>query len=527
MRDGHESRIPVEQVRVGDVIRIRPGQRIAVDGRVIEGASHVDESMMTGEPLPVAKETGDLLVGGTVNQTGTLLATAERVGADTMLSQIVRLVAAAQRTRAPVQQLADRVTAYFVPAVVLIALLTFAVWYWGAWGDPPLAAALMHAVAVLMIACPCALGLATPMSVTVAIGRGARQGVLVKDAETLERLAEIDFVVIDKTGTLTEGLPQVTRIMPVSGNDEDLLGMAAAVERHSEHPIGRAIVAAASSEFRGSGSERPQREHPVADTLPQVEAFQAYPGRGAVAQVAGSRVLVGNEQLLSEHGLECDRVCPPHILAEVEQLRQQAHTVVWVARDEAVTGAVAVSDPLRPTAKAILQSLQRMGIRVAMLSGDQAKTAAAVAAQLGIAEVRADQQPPQKADYVRRAQHDGHRVAMAGDGINDGPALAAADVGMAMGTGTDVAIQAADVTLLHGDLDGIRRALQLGRATRRNIQQNLFFALAYNALGIPLAAGVLYPISEHLTLDPMFAAAAMSLSSVSVIANALRLRVAS
>ena len=496
--NGREADVSVEYIRQGDRLRVRPGEKIPVDGVVEEGGSPVDESLVTGEPVPVEKRAGDRVTGGAVNGTGSFVLVAERVGADTLLSQIVRMVSQAQRSRAPIQRLADRVAAYFVPAVVAAALVTFAVW--AAVGPPPrLAHALVSAIAVLIIACPCALGLATPMSIMVGVGRGALEGVLVRDAQALEALGKIDTLVIDKTGTLTEGRP---RVESVEGGDE-VLRLAASLEQSSEHPLASAILEAA-------------REKNLA--LSPVEEFQALPGRGVSGKIGGRAVALGNASLLAELRWE-----PGDFSARAEQLAQAGQTAIYVAAAGKVEGLIGVADPVKSSTPEALELLRADGIRVVMVTGDQLATAQSVARGLAIGEVRAGVLPRGKQDVVREFEAQGRAVAMAGDGINDAPALAQASVGIAMGNGTGVAIESAGVTLVKGDLRGIVKAVRLGRASMRNIRQNLFFAFAYNALGIPLAAGILYPVSGWLP-GPMIAAAAMTFSSVSVIANALRLR---
>ncbi len=498
--DGTEDDVPLADVHPGDRLRVRPGGNVPVDGTVADGSGPVDESMLTGEPVPVVKQPGDRVTGGTRATTGTFVMTATAVGEDTVLARIVRLVADAQRTRAPLQSLADRVAAWFVPAVVLVAVVTFAIW--ALFGPPPaLAFALVNAVAVLIIACPCALGLATPVSVTVGVGRGAREGVLIRTANVLERLAAIDTVVIDKTGTLTEGKPALVSRVPAAGFDEGrLLALAAALEAGSEHPLAAAIVSAA----RGT-------------VLPKVERFEAVSGKGIRGTVDGMAVQVGTADFL---GLDVGSLA-----ARADELRASGQTAVFVAADGKPAGVLGLADPVKPTAAEAVRRLRAAGVRVVMLTGDARATADAVARQVGIDEVHASVPPEGKAAVVQQLKAQGQRVAMAGDGINDAPALAAADVGIAMGTGTDVAVEAAGVTLVKGDLLGIARARSLGRATVANIRQNLAFAFAYNLLGVPVAAGVLYPVFGVL-LSPMLAAAAMSLSSVSVIGNALRLRAA-
>ena len=506
VRDGQEQEVPLDGVHVGDVLRVRPGEKIPVDGRLKEGESSVEESMITGEPMPVEKRPGDTVIGGTLNQTGGFLMVADKVGQDTMLSRIIGMVADAQRSRAPIQKVADSVAGYFVPAVLAIAALTFLVWAIAAPEQPPLAWALVNAIAVLIIACPCALGLATPMSIMVGIGRGAREGVLVKNAEVLERLEKVDTVVVDKTGTLTAGRPTLTECVPVGAIAEpDLLRIAAGVEQSSEHPLARAVVAGAA-----------ERGLP----LPLATRFASVTGGGARGTVDGKEVLVGRRDWLAEQG-----IADVALLDErVDALERQGRTVMRIAVDGRLAGIIAVSDPIKPSAAEAVRSLHAKGLRIIMLTGDSEQTARTVAGQLGIDEFRAGVKPEGKHALVRSLRAEGRRVAMAGDGINDAPALAEADVGIAMGTGTDAAIESAGVTLVKGDLRGIVKAIDLSRGTMRNIRQNLFFALAYNAVCVPLAAGVLYPLSSHLLLNPMIAAAAMSLSSVSVVANALRLR---
>jgi Cu+-exporting ATPase len=497
-----DEEVPLDVVLPGDLLRVRPGEKVPVDGVVVEGQSAVDESMITGEPIPVEKAADAPVTGGTLNGTGTLVIRAERVGADTLLAHIVRVVAEAQRSRAPIQRLADRVSAWFVPAVLAVAVLTFAVWALA--GPPPrLAHAVVNAVAVLIIACPCALGLATPLSIMVGIGRGAQAGVLVRDAAALEAMAGVDTLVVDKTGTLTEGRPAVVDLVsPVMGHDE-LLRLAASLERASEHPLAAAIVAAAA--------ERGLALSPAAE-------FQSWPGRGVGGRVDGRAVLLGNAAVMEQHGIDVDA------LAEaVERQRAQARTVALVAVDGQAAGAIAVEDRVKETAREALALLHGGHVEAVMATGDAAATAQAVARRLGLQRVEAGLQPEQKRELVIRLQQEGRRVAMAGDGVNDAPALAQADVGIAMGTGTDVAIESADVTLLRGDLRGVVRARRLSEATVRNIKQNLFFAFVYNALGVPVAAGVLYPVFG-LLLSPIMAGAAMSFSSVSVILNSLRLR---
>ncbi|GAA0592386.1 heavy metal translocating P-type ATPase [Craurococcus roseus] len=504
--DGSEEEVPLAAVVVGDRLRVRPGDKVPLDGEVLEGGSNVDESMVTGEPVPVAKAPGSRVVGGTLNGQGAFVMRADRVGQDTVLARIVRMVAGAQRSRAPIQRLADRVAGWFVPAVVGIAALAFVAW--SVWGpEPRLAYALVSAVTVLIIACPCALGLATPMSIMVGVGRGAQAGVLIKNAEALERLERIDTLVVDKTGTLTQGRPEVVAVVPAPAGfaEAEVLRLAAGLERPSQHPLAEAVVRAA--EKRGLA-------------VPAVEGFDAPAGRGVTGTVEGRRVAVGNARLMRELGVDAASVA-----ADAERLRGEGATAFFVAVDGRPAGIVAVADPVKGTTPAALAGLAEEGVRVVMLTGDNRTTAEAVAKRLGIAEVVAEVLPEDKQRVVERLKAEGRRVAMAGDGVNDAPALAAADVGIAMGTGTDVAIESAGVTLLGGDLTGIVRARRLSRAAMRNIRQNLFFAFAYNAAGVPVAAGVLYPFFGIL-LSPVIAAAAMALSSVSVVGNALRLRTA-
>jgi len=506
VRDGEEREVPLDEVHQADVLRVRPGDKIPVDGRLTEGGSSVEESMITGEPMPVEKRVGDAVIGGTLNQTGSFLMVADKVGKDTVLSRIIGMVADAQRSRAPIQKVADAVAGYFVPAVLAISVITFLVWAIAAPEQPPLAWAFVNAVAVLIIACPCALGLATPMSIMVGIGRGAREGVLVKNAEVLERLEKVDTVVVDKTGTLTAGRPTLTECLPAGSISEaDLLRLAAGVEQNSEHPLARAIVAGATARSMA---------------VPAVADFDSVTGGGARGNVEGRAVLVGKRAWLAEEGVADLAALDDRATA----LQQQGRTVMHVAVDGQFTGLIAVSDPIKDSTPEAVRSLHDLGLRIIMLTGDSEQTARTVAAGLGIDEFRAGVKPEGKHELVRALQAEGRTVAMAGDGINDAPALAAADVGIAMGTGSDAAIESAGVTLVKGDLRGIVKAIELSRHTMRNIRQNLFFALIYNALGVPIAAGVLYPISSHLLLNPMIAAAAMSLSSVSVVANALRLR---
>ena len=501
--DGTEEEVQLDTVHVGDRLRVRPGEKVPVDGEVLEGRSAVDESMVTGESMPVTKEVGAKAIGGTMNQSGALVIEARKVGRDTMLSQIVQLVAEAQRSRAPIQRLADQVSGWFVPAVIVVAVLAFIAW--SIWGpEPRFAYALVVAVSVLIIACPCALGLATPMSIMFGVGRGAQNGVLIKNAEALEHMEKVDTIIVDKTGTLTEGRPAVTAIVPAAGlTEEEVLRLAASVERASEHPLALAIVPAA--EERGIATA------PVAD-------FDSPTGKGAYGTVEGKRIPLGNANFLAEEGVD---VTP--LAAQADRLRQDGATAIFMGVDGEVAAIFAIADPVKPSTPEALAALKAQGIRVVMLTGDNWTTAKAVARQLGIDEVEAEVLPDQKSEVVQRHKAAGEVVAMAGDGVNDAPALAAADVGIAMGTGTDVAMESAGVTLLKGDLTGIVRARRLSQAVMRNIRQNLFFAFIYNALGIPIAAGVLYPFFGIL-LSPIIAAAAMALSSVSVIANASRLR---
>jgi len=503
---GEEREVPLDEVRQGDVLRVRPGEKIPVDGRLSEGGSSVEESMITGEPMPVEKRVGDPVIGGTLNQTGSFLMVADKVGADTVLSRIIGMVAEAQRSRAPIQKVADAVSGYFVPAVLAIAIVTFLVWAIAAPEQPPLAWGFVNAVAVLIIACPCALGLATPMSIMVGIGRGAREGVLVKNAEVLERLEKVDTVVVDKTGTLTAGRPTLTECIPVASmTDMDLLRTAASVEQNSEHPLARTIVAGAKARNIA---------------VPTVTDFDSVTGGGARGSVEGREVLIGKRAWLAEEGVEGLAALDDR----ADAIQLQGRTVMHVAVDRRLAGLIAVSDPIKESTPEAVRSLHALGLRLIMLTGDSEQTARTVATGLGIDEFRAGVKPEGKHAIVRALQAEGRVVAMAGDGINDAPALAAADVGIAMGTGSDAAIESAGVTLVKGDLRGIVKAIDLSRHTMRNIRQNLFFALVYNALGVPIAAGVLYPLSSHLLLNPMLAAAAMSLSSLSVVANALRLR---
>jgi Cu+-exporting ATPase len=502
-QDGREEDILLSDVQPGDRLRVRPGEKVPVDGIVLEGASYVDESMISGEPVPVEKKAEERVIGATVNGTGSFVMRAERVGSETVLAQIVRMVSKAQRSRAPIQRLADVVSGYFVPAVVIIAIVAFIVW--AAVGpEPRLTHALVCAVAVLIIACPCALGLATPMSIMVGTGRGATAGVLVKNAEVLEILEKVDTLVVDKTGTLTEGKPRLNTVLPAEGRDEaEFLRLTASLERHSEHPLAMAIVQGAQ-----------QRGHELAAPAD----FQSLTGRGVTGRVDGHVVAVGNRQLLADEGVQLGG-----LEAEADRLRHDGQTVMFAAIDGKPAGLLGVSDPIKASTQEAIQLLRAEGVQVVIVTGDNRATAETVARKLGIDRIEAEVLPDQKVEIVKRIKAEGHSVAMAGDGINDAPALAQADVGIAMGTGTDVAMESAGVTLVHGDLRGIARARRLSRGTMRNIRQNLFFAFIYNAVGVPIAAGVLYPVFG-LMLSPMIAAAAMSFSSVSVIANALRLR---
>jgi len=501
--DGSEEDVPLNLVEVGDSLRVRPGEKVPVDGRVLDGTTSVDEAMITGEPLPVAKRAGDTVIGATINRTGSVVIRAEKVGADTLLSQIVQMVAEAQRSRAPIQKLADVVAGYFVPAVMAVSALTLIVW--ALWGpDPKMAHALINAVAVLIIACPCALGLATPMSIMVATGKGATMGVLFKNAEAIEVMRKVDTLVVDKTGTLTEGRPRLQEVQATGSLDQDeMLRLVASVERASEHPLAEAIVEGAIE--RGLELEK-------------ATDFESVTGKGAVGRAGGHMMAIGNRALLEELGID-----PGSLVDSAEALRAEGQTAMFVAVDGAPAGLVSVADPVKASTPEAIDALHKEGLRVVMLTGDSRTTAEAVARRLGIDDVIAEVLPDEKAAAVKRLQAEGAIVAMAGDGINDAPALAQAQVGIAMGTGTDVAMESAGITLVKGDLLGIVRARRLSRATMANIKQNLFFAFAYNSVGVPIAAGVLYPFFG-LLLSPMIAAAAMSFSSVSVIVNALRLR---
>jgi Cu+-exporting ATPase len=501
--DGTEEDVPLESVQHGDTLRVRPGEKVPVDGLILEGSSSIDESMITGESIPVEKHAKERVIGGTLNGTGGFTMRAEKVGSETLLAHIVQLVSEAQRSRAPIQRLADTVSAYFVPAVVLIAVLTFILWY--VFGpEPSLAYAIVNAVSVLIIACPCALGLATPMSITVGIGKGATLGVLIKNAEVLETMEKVDTLVVDKTGTLTEGKPSLVTVKALgSSSEEEVLRYAASLEQGSEHPLAAAILKGA-------------KERGIA--LVKVSDFQSKTGRGIQGSLDGHAVALGNQQLLDDLKIDASSV-----EADAETLREDGQTVMLLASDGKVLGLLGVADPIKDSTPEAIQMLEREGVHVVMLTGDNRTTAIAVAKKLGISEVEAGVLPERKNEVIRKLQEQGRTVAMAGDGVNDAPALAQANVGIAMGTGTDIAMQSAGVTLIKGDLRGIVRARVLSRQTMRNIRQNLFFAFFYNVLGVPVAAGVLYPLWGML-LNPMIAAAAMSLSSVSVIGNALRLR---
>ncbi|CAN5121379.1 heavy metal translocating P-type ATPase [soil metagenome] len=501
--DGAEDEVEIGHLVVGDRVRVRPGEKIPVDGKVENGRSSIDESLVTGESMPVTKTIGAQVVGGTLNQTGALVISVEKIGRDSMLARIVAMVAEAQRSRAPIQALADRVAGWFVPIVIGIAILAFAIWALVG-PDPRLAHALIAAVSVLIIACPCALGLATPMSIMVGVGRGAGLGVLIKNAEALERLEKVDVLVVDKTGTLTEGQPSVTRVVPAGGFEtSDLLRLAASVERASEHPLGQAVVRAAEA---------------AGVAIPDVVDFDSPVGKGVFGTVEGRHVALGSATFLTNEGVDTSSLA-----AQADELRKDGATAIFMAVDGQLAAVLTIADPIKPTTHEAVTALREAGIRVVMLTGDNRTTATAIARQLGIDEIEAEVLPEDKSAVVKRFRAEGHVVAMAGDGVNDAPALAAADVGIAMGTGTDVAIESAGVTLLRGDLNGIVRARKLSNATMSNIRQNLVFAFIYNAAGIPIAAGILYPFFGIL-LSPIIAAAAMALSSVSVIGNALRLR---
>ena len=501
--NGSEREVPLEAVVIGNRLRVRPGEKIPVDGKVVEGRSAVDESMVTGESMPVTKTVDETVIGGTLNGSGSLVIEAKRVGRDTMLARIVALVAEAQRSRAPIQRLADTVSGWFVPAVIAVATLAFAAW--GLWGpEPRLSYAVVAAVAVLIIACPCALGLATPMSIMVGVGRGAEAGVLIKNAEALERMEKVDTLVIDKTGTLTDGKPAVTGVLPAAGFDEEeVLRLAASLEKASEHPLAAAVVTAAANRKLA---------------LAEARDFDAPTGKGVLGTVDGKRVVVGTARFLVEHGVEVSS-----FERAADDFRRGGATTIFLGVDDKAAGIISIADPVKASTPGAIAALRADGIRIVMLTGDNRTTARAIARRLGISDVEAEVLPDQKSAVVEKLKREGRIVAMAGDGVNDAPALAAADVGIAMGTGTDVAIESAGVTLLKGDLNGIVRTLRLSQAVMRNIRQNLFFAFIYNAAGVPVAAGVLYP-TFGILLSPIIAAAAMSLSSVSVIANAIRLR---
>jgi P-type Cu+ transporter len=504
VHDGAEEEIPVGAIQKGDPLRVRPGEKVPVDGVIVEGQSNVDESMITGEPMPISKRAGDKVVGATVNQTGSFLMRVERIGSETVLAQIVQMVSEAQRSRAPIQKLADRVSGYFVPAVISIAVITFVVW--SIIGPAPaMSYALVNSVSVLIIACPCALGLATPMSIMVGVGRAAQAGILVKNAEAIEITEKVTHLITDKTGTLTAGKPEVvSRVCAEGTSEHDLLQIAASVEAHSEHPLARAIVEAAKREQIG---------------LRDATDFQSTTGGGVSAKIDARGILVGKEKFLADSGVTLSN----ELRKQADRLQEQAQTTVWVALDGDAVGVLGIADPIKPTTRTAIRQLHDMGLKIIMCTGDNRRTAESVARELGIDEFRAEVMPDEKIEIVQRLKAGGAIVAMAGDGINDAPALAAADVGIAMGTGTDVAIESAGITLVKGDLMGIVKAMHLSRAVMRNIRQNLFFAFIYNAFGVPIAAGILYPFFGIL-LSPMIAGAAMSFSSVSVIANALRLR---
>jgi Cu+-exporting ATPase len=504
LQDGQEEEVPIDHLHLGDLLRVRPGEKIPIDGVITEGQSNVDESMITGEPIPVMKEPGDSVIGATVNQTGSFVMRTEKIGSDTLLSQIVHMVAEAQRSRAPIQKLADTVASYFVPAVILIAIVTFVVW--GVWGpEPAMAYALVNAVAVLIIAFPCALGLATPMSIMVGVGRAAQSGILIKNAEAIETAEKVDTLLTDKTGTLTAGKPRVTSRHVADGTSEnDVLSLAASLETSSEHPLARAIV----DEAKEAGL-----------TIPAHANFQSTTGGGVSGDINGATIRIGKEGFLRDNQVEI----PDGLGTQSTRLQEEAQTVVWVASNNKAIGILGISDPIKESTPTAIAALHQRGIRVIMATGDNQKTGEAVGRELGIDEVRAGLSPEDKIGIIKELKENGAVVAMAGDGINDAPALAEAHVGVAMGTGTDVAIESAAITLVKGDLSGIAKAVAMSRAVMRNIRQNLFFAFIYNALGIPIAAGILYPLTGTL-LSPMIAGAAMSFSSVSVITNALRLR---
>jgi Cu+-exporting ATPase len=504
IRAGVEEDVPIDTIQRGDILRVRPGEKIPLDGAIVEGQSAVDESMITGEPIPVVKNIGDKVVGATVNQTGTFLMRAEKIGSETLLSQIVRMVSEAQRSRAPIQKLADRVSGYFVPAVITISVFAFIIWFhWGP--NPKLAYAFVNAIAVLIIACPCALGLATPMSIMVGVGRGAQTGILIKNAETIEKSEKITHLLIDKTGTLTEGKPYVTAAVPAPGWDrQEFLSLAASLEQGSEHPLARAIVDFAR--------ERDAKILSASD-------FKSIIGQGIKGNVNGKSVIVGKQKFIEEMKINI----PEELSDQAAVLRNQAQTIVWVGIGGKIAGILGISDPIKKTTPAAIEALHKMGLKIIMLTGDNHKTAGVIAKQLNLDGFQAELEPKDKREIVRKFQQDGAVVMMAGDGINDAPALAQAEVGVAMGTGTDVAIESAGITLVKGDLGGIVKTLRLSRSVMKNIRQNLFFAFIYNAIGIPVAAGVLYPFFG-LLLSPIIAGTAMSFSSVSVIGNSLRLR---
>jgi P-type Cu+ transporter len=504
VRDGQEHEIAVDEIQKGDVLRVRPGEKVPIDGVIVDGKSNIDESMITGEPIPASKRAGEKVIGATVNQTGSFLMRAERIGSETVLAQIVQMVADAQRSRAPIQKLADTVSGYFVPAVIGIAIITFIVW--SIVGPAPsMAYALVNAVSVLIIACPCALGLATPMSIMVGVGRAAQAGILVKNAEAIEVTEKVTHLVTDKTGTLTAGKPEVvSRIAANTVSERDLLRIAASVESQSEHPLARAIVEAAKKEKIELGN---------------VTDFQSTTGGGVAGKLDGKTILIGKEKFLADSNVRF----PEELTKEVHRLQERAETTVWIAVNGDAAGVLGIADPIKPTTKEAVRALHEMGLKIIMCTGDNRRTAESIARYLGIDEFKAEVMPDEKIEIIRELKSQGAIVAMAGDGINDAPALAAADVGIAMGTGTDVAIESAGIILVKGDLMGIVKAIHLSRAVMRNIRQNLFFAFIYNALGVPIAAGVLYPFFG-LLLSPMIAGAAMSFSSVSVIMNALRLR---
>jgi Cu+-exporting ATPase len=501
--NGHVEELPIDQIQKGDVLRVRPGEKVPIDGVITEGKSAVDESMITGEPMPVEKTVNDPVIGATVNQTGSFLMRAEKVGAETLLSQIIHMVAEAQRSRAPIQKLADTVAGYFVPAVILVAILSFIVW--AVWGPAPaMAYAIVVAVSVLIIACPCALGLATPMSIMVGVGKGAQTGILVKNAEAIERTEKVNCLLTDKTGTLTAGKPRVTSIEPGVGIDErQLLTLAASLEQNSEHPLARAIVDEANA--------RKLKLEPADD-------FESTTGGGVSGRIDGQRALAGKERFVSENGV----LIPVEFSNKARKLQEKAQTIVWVSANGSVAGILGISDPVKKTTPAAIKQLHELGLKVVMATGDNRKTADAIARELAIDDVRAELNPKDKNEIIKELRRQNYVVAMAGDGINDAPALAEADVGIAMGTGTDIAMQSAGITLVKGDLAGIVKTIALSRAVMRNIRQNLFFAFIYNAVGVPVAAGVLYPFLGVL-LSPIIAGAAMAFSSVSVVGNALRL----